>query len=77
MNLFKKDKELKTDINNFSFKNCKMKMQTIKADVLKYISVFAAVVSTLFLIFIVLTPFSLLYAMTKIVMDFIQRVFHK
>ena len=54
MNLFKKDKELKTDINNFSFKNCKMKMQTIKADVLKYISVFAAVVSTLFLIFIVL-----------------------
>ena len=30
-----------------------------------------------FLIFIVLTPFSLLYAMTKIVMDFIQRVFHK
>ncbi len=51
--LFKKNKELKTDINNFSFKNCEMKMQTIKADILKYISIFAAAVSTLFLIFIV------------------------
>lgn len=51
--LFKKNKELKTDINNFSFKNCEMKMLTIKADILKYISIFATTVSTLFLVFIV------------------------
>ncbi|MEI0797057.1 phosphate ABC transporter permease subunit PstC [Brachyspira intermedia] len=51
--LFKKNKELKTDINNFSFKNYEMKMQTIKGDMLKYISIFATAVSTLFLVFIV------------------------
>ena len=51
--LLKKNKELKTDINNFSFKNYEMKMQTIKGDMLKYISIFATAVSTLFLVFIV------------------------
>ena len=46
--------ELKANVNDFSFKNIKMKVSTIKADALKYISVFAAAVSTLLLVFIVL-----------------------
>ena len=52
--LFGKNKELKANVNDFSFKNIKMKVSTIKADALKYISVFAAAVSTLLLVFIVL-----------------------
>ena len=51
--LLNRNKELKNDINNFSFKNVKMKVSTVKADILKYISITASIVSTLFLIFIV------------------------
>ena len=47
-------KRIKSDINDFSFKNIKMKNISIKSDILKYISIFATVVSTLSLIFIVL-----------------------
>ncbi|WP_300367729.1 phosphate ABC transporter permease subunit PstC [Brachyspira sp.] len=52
-NLFKKNK-VSTNIENFSFKNFDIKMSSIKADMLKYISIFASAVSTLVLIFIVL-----------------------
>ena len=47
-------KKIKNDINNFSFKNIKMKNVSIKSEVLKYISIFATIVSTFSLIFIVL-----------------------
>ena len=47
-------KKIKKNINNFSFKNIKMKNVSIKSEVLKYISIFATIVSTLSLIFIVL-----------------------
>ena len=52
--LFRKNKELKTNINDFSFKKFDMKMNTVKATILEYISVFASIVSTLLLVFIVL-----------------------
>ncbi|WP_020004346.1 phosphate ABC transporter permease subunit PstC [Brachyspira innocens] len=51
--LFNKNKELKNDINNFSFKNIKMQVSTVKADILKYISIIASIIATLFLVFIV------------------------
>ena len=51
--LFNKNKELRNDINNFSFKNVKMKVSTVKADILKYISIIASIIATLFLVFIV------------------------
>ena len=47
-------KKIKNDINNFSFKNIKMKNVSIKSEILKYISIFATIVSTFSLIFIVL-----------------------
>ena len=47
-------KRIKNDINDFSFKNIKMKNISIKSDILKFISIFATIVSTLSLIFIVL-----------------------
>ena len=47
-------KRIKKNINNFSFKNIKMKNISIKSDILKYISIFATIVSTFSLIFIVL-----------------------
>ena len=50
-------KKIKNDINNFSFKNIKMKNVSIKSEILKYISIFATIVSTLSLIFIVLFIF--------------------
>ncbi|WP_304354554.1 phosphate ABC transporter permease subunit PstC [Brachyspira innocens] len=51
--LFNKNKELRNDINNFSFKNIKMQVSTVKADILKYISIIASIIATLFLVFIV------------------------
>lgn len=51
--LLNRNKELKNDINNFSFKNVKMKVSTVKADILKYISIIASIIATLFLVFIV------------------------
>ena len=47
-------KNIKKNINEFSFKNIKMKNVSIKSDILKYISIFATIISTLFLLFIVL-----------------------
>ena len=47
-------KKIKKNINNFSFKNIKMKNVSIKSEILKYISIFATIVSTFSLIFIVL-----------------------
>ena len=47
-------KKIKNNINNFSFKNIKMKNVSIKSEILKYISIFATIVSTFSLIFIVL-----------------------
>lgn len=47
-------KKIKKNINNFSFKNIKMKNVSIKADILKFISIIATIVSTLSLLFIVL-----------------------
>lgn len=47
-------KRIKNDINDFSFKNIKMKNISIKSDILKFISIFATIVSTLSLVFIVL-----------------------
>ena len=55
-NLFLK-KRIKENINNFSFKNIKMKNVSTKSEILKYISIFATIVSTLSLIFIVLFIF--------------------
>ncbi|WP_304332293.1 phosphate ABC transporter permease subunit PstC [Brachyspira innocens] len=51
--LLNRNKELKNDINNFSFKNVKMQVSTVKADILKYISIIASIIATLFLVFIV------------------------
>ncbi len=51
---FLSSKVINKDISNFSFKNIKMKSSTIKAEILKYFSVFSTVISTLFLLFIVL-----------------------
>ena len=47
-------KNIKKNINEFSFKSIKMKNVSIKSDILKYISIFATIISTLFLLFIVL-----------------------
>ena len=52
--LFSKNKEYKTNMNDFSFKKIEMRMSSLKADILKYISIFASLVSTLLLVFIVL-----------------------
>lgn len=51
--LLNRNKELRNDINNFSFKNIKMQVSTVKADILKYISIIASIIATLFLVFIV------------------------
>lgn len=56
-NRFIFNKKTKNNINNFSFKNIKMKNVSIKSDILKFISVIATIVSTSFLLFIVLFIF--------------------
>lgn len=56
-NRFIFNKKIKNNINNFSFKNIKMKNVSIKSDILKFISIIATIVSTSFLLFIVLFIF--------------------
>lgn len=47
-------KNINKNINNFSFNNIKMKNATLKADILKFISIIATIASTISLLFIVL-----------------------
>lgn len=56
-NRFIFNKRTKNNINNFSFKKIKIKNVSIKSDILKFISVIATIVSTSFLLFIVLFIF--------------------
>lgn len=51
------NKKTKDNINNFSFKNIKMKNVSLKSDILKFISIVATVISTASLLFIVLFIF--------------------